>query len=131
MLDIGAKRLISSTVILTGSGGQWINAIPGISVHFNPNLTFRASAVEEANQFSCTKISLDIPTGFDRKTGSSLFMPDIILTLAAMKTELLLSGVTAKIYLADIGISKNISNEFGIKYPEDFSKSNLLTYPTT
>ncbi|MBW6480268.1 MAG: NAD(P)H-hydrate epimerase [Bacteroidales bacterium] len=86
-------------------------------------------ATEKANQLNCTKISLDIPTGFDKKTGNSLFKPHFILTLAAIKTELLLPGVTAQLYLADIGIPKSIYNEFGIKYPEVFSRNSLSLYP--
>ncbi len=82
-------------------------------------------ALDKANSFNCLKISLDLPIGFDRHNGSSAFIPDIILTLAAMKKELLKQADNASIYLADIGIPSNIYTEFGLRQP-DFSHSGII-----
>ena len=82
-------------------------------------------AVETANSFNCLRISLDLPTGFDEHNGSSLFLPDIILSLAAMKNELLKQADNASIYIADIGIPSRIYAEFGVKQP-DFSFSGII-----
>ena len=82
-------------------------------------------ALDKANSFDCLKISLDLPTGFDKHNGSSVFLPDIILTLAAMKKELLKQANNASIYLADIGIPSKIYAEFGVMQP-DFSHSGII-----
>jgi NAD(P)H-hydrate epimerase len=83
-------------------------------------------AVVMANAMSSFKISLDLPTGFQRKTGCSLFKPKIIMTLAAPKKELLKpGGVLADIYVADIGIPSAIYNDFGIQQP-DFNINGLV-----
>ena len=82
-------------------------------------------AVDTANGFDCMKISLDLPTGFDKHNGSSIFHPDIILTLAAMKKELQNQSDNTSIYLADIGIPAALYDEFGVQQP-DFSASGII-----
>lgn len=83
-------------------------------------------SVETSKAFSCPKISLDIPTGFNRNTGDSLFTPGHILTLAAMKTELLSLSGKAEFFLADLGIPKAMYDLFGISQPYPFRDSGLL-----
>jgi NAD(P)H-hydrate epimerase len=83
-------------------------------------------AVEMANHLSCPKISLDLPTGFDKISGSSLFKPNIILTLAAMKTELLPLVGGIDIYLADLGLPREVYSKFGLEQPDGFKMSGLL-----
>ena len=82
-------------------------------------------SVRKANNLNCTKISLDIPVGFDKNTGSSIFNPDIVMTLAAMKTELLKLPHNIQVYLADLGIPLAVYNQFAIEQPP-FSISPLL-----
>ena len=82
-------------------------------------------AVDKANHLECLKISLDLPTGFNRITGSSLFRPDMILTLAAMKNELSNYLDNTSIYIADIGIPSELYTEFGIRQP-DFNPSGIF-----
>lgn len=84
------------------------------------------NAIEMANLYECPKISLDLPTGFDKDTGDSLFRPDIIMTLAAMKTELLSLLERVDIYIADIGLSHEVYTRFGIEQPEGFKIAGLL-----
>lgn len=84
-------------------------------------------AVKKANSLSCIKISLDLPAGFNLDTG---FCPDIILSLAAMKTELVdLMGHTS-VYIADLGLPANVYHEFGAVQPEEFNASGIVSINT-
>ena len=83
-------------------------------------------SVEAANKLACKRISLDIPTGFDRSTGKTVFKPDAVLTLAAMKTELLSFTGSVEIYVADLGIPGMVYEHFGIRQPTLFRRSGLL-----
>ena len=83
-------------------------------------------AIEASKTFSCPKISLDLPTGFDKNTGDTLFTPGSILTLAAMKTELLTLSGKAEFFLADLGIPEAVYDLFGISQPYPFRYSGLL-----
>ncbi len=83
-------------------------------------------AIKTANQLTCPKISLDLPSGFDRQTSISLFKPDIILTLAAMKTELLPLVSEVQLFVADLGIPGSAYNAFGVSLPEVFRTSSLV-----
>lgn len=67
-----------------------------------------------ANTLKCPKISLDIPTGFNKHSGDSIFNPDMIITLASMKTELIIMMDTTEIYIADLGFPKLLYQYFGI-----------------
>lgn len=87
--------------------------------------------LSNVNSLNCTKISLDLPTGFNKSTGSSEFVPDCILTLAAMKTELKKSMADVDIYIADLGLPASIYWEFGIKQPNGFSKSGIVAVNLT
>jgi NAD(P)H-hydrate epimerase len=83
-------------------------------------------AINRANRYNCAKISLDLPTGFDKSTGESLFKPDIILTLAAMKTELMLFLENTLMLIADLGLPKEVYAKFGLEQPTGFRTSGLL-----
>ena len=83
-------------------------------------------AVDRANKLECSKISLDIPTGFNYRTGESIFKPDVVLTLAAMKTELLKLGEGIDVFLADLGIPAIVYKHFNIRQPIEFRDSGIL-----
>lgn len=83
-------------------------------------------SVVKANKYSCPKISLDLPTGFNKLTAESIFKPDAILTLAAMKTELLPLPGTTRIFLADLGLPSAVYTRFGIKPYIEFRESGIL-----
>jgi len=83
-------------------------------------------AIDEANNYQCTKISLDLPTGFNMDSGDALFRPDTILTLAAMKTELIPLLDSTNILIADLGIPMEVYNKFGIEQPIEFKKSGIV-----
>ena len=70
-----------------------------------------------SNNSPVKKISLDLPSGFNKKTGESLFKPDIILTLAAPKLELTMLNPQPEVYVADIGIPRHLYNKFRIPQP--------------
>ncbi|MDA3818627.1 MAG: NAD(P)H-hydrate epimerase [Prolixibacteraceae bacterium] len=84
------------------------------------------SAIEQANHLFCHKISLDLPSGFNPVNSSSLFKPDCIITLAAMKTELLPLKDSVQIFVADIGIPTLAYMELGKELPLYFQKNSLL-----
>lgn len=83
-------------------------------------------AIETANHFSCPKISLDLPSGFNKQTFESLFKPDAILTLAAMKTELVPLLETVQIFVADLGIPSFVYKEFKTEIPDSFKTTGIL-----
>lgn len=83
-------------------------------------------AIETANQFRCPKLSLDLPSGFNKETSESLFSPDAILTLAAMKTELITLLEIVQIFVADIGIPSFAYKEFKTEIPDSFKITGIL-----
>lgn len=83
-------------------------------------------AIKIANQLTCPKISLDLPSGFDRQTSISLFKPDVILTLAAMKTELLPLVSEVQLFVADLGIPFSAYKSFGTSIPGVFRTTSLV-----
>jgi NAD(P)H-hydrate epimerase len=96
---------------------------------FSQRLPLPASfviALETANQFRCPKISLDLPSGFNKKTSESIFRPDAILTLAAMKTELIPLLETVQIFVADLGIPSLVYNQFETQIPFTFLSSGIV-----
>lgn len=96
---------------------------------FSQRLPLPASfekAIETANQFQCPKISLDLPSGFNKQTSESLFKPDAILTLAAMNSELIPLLDTIKIYVCDIGIPSSVYSQFKTQIPFTFLSSGIV-----
>ncbi len=84
------------------------------------------SAINRANKLKCPKISLDIPSGFNTETGETLFKPDYILTLAAMKSELFQLRDKAAFYLGDLGIPALVYERFKIRQAREFKENGLL-----
>ena len=108
----------------TEDPGVFIDAFLGFSQR--PPLTNNLlKAVEKANKLKCTKLSLDLPTGFGQDDG---FHPDGILTLAALKTELISLMDHAVIYLADLGLPSKVYQDFGIVQPEKFKTSGIIHF---
>ncbi len=88
--------------------------------------TFLAS-IEKANLRSKLRISLDLPSGFNKDNGNLNFQPDLILTMAAPKIELIKFGYGPDLFVADIGIPGDLYEYFGIRQP-DFSQSGIVRY---
>lgn len=103
----------------------FIDAYLGFSqrLPLSPNLL---RVIKKMNKLKCKKISLDLPTGFNKVTGELIFKPDVIITLAAMKTELvpLLSHI--QIFIADLGLPHEIYTEFGIKSLPEFQECGII-----
>lgn len=84
------------------------------------------SAINNTNNLSCLKISLDLPTGFDRDTSNAIFKPTVILTLGAMKTELIPLLSSVEIYIADLGLPKKVYSHFGIEQANGFQEFGIV-----
>ncbi len=103
----------------------FIDAFLGFSQHLplSPKLH---KVMEKINALECKKISLDIPTGFNKLTGELLFKPDIVLTLAAMKTELVPLLGHIRVFVADLGLPHSMYSEFGISPLPEFHKCGIV-----
>ncbi len=85
------------------------------------------TSIEKANRDSALKISLDLPSGFNKTNGDHLFRPDFILTMAAPKIELIKFGHGPGLFIADIGIPGDLYEHFGIRQP-DFAKEGIAKF---
>ena len=121
-----ARALAFGTEIDTiGNPDIFIDAYLGFSQRLPLSPTIQDS-VDKSNQISCPKISLDIPTGFNKISGETVFLPDMILTLGAMKSELFKLTGNTEFYLADLGIPAIIYENFRLNYPPEFRISGLF-----
>ena len=84
--------------------------------------------INKTSLLSGIKISLDLPSGFDTTKGTSLFNPDIILTLAAMKTELVVFAESKELLITDIGIPSSIYKHFDTCQPAGFSTNGIVRF---
>ena len=77
---------------------------------------------------TCKKISLDVPTGLSENPneGSEFFKPDHVLTLASPKKVLYSVHMNAGIYVADLGIPKDVYNEFSYNFNIPFEKAGIF-----
>lgn len=104
--------------------GFWIDAYLGFSQRLPLELAL-LKIVDEANNSSAIKVSLDIPTGFLGDTNSPYFKSDKILTLAAPKKILYNLNTNTEIYVADLGIPKEVYTKFGTEILP-FHKNNII-----
>lgn len=102
----------------------WIDAYLGFSqrLPLQPGLL---EILEQANKSSALRISLDIPTGFLGDENSPHFKADKIITLAAPKKILYQLDKSVELFVADIGIPKEVYVQFGAQTLL-FQKANLL-----
>ncbi|MFQ6610157.1 MAG: NAD(P)H-hydrate epimerase [Fidelibacterota bacterium] len=84
------------------------------------------TVIRSLNDLTCLKISLDIPTGFDKNTAHLKFIPDIVLTLAAMKTELLAIRDKTELFIADLGLPNSVYSQFGLIPIEEFKRNGIV-----
>ena len=102
----------------------WIDAYLGFSQRLPLNSTL-LNKIELANISSTIKISLDIPTGFLGDINTKHFRADKILSLAAPKKILYNLVSETEVYIADLGIPKEVYEEFGSQIPP-FHEGNIL-----
>ena len=128
---IQLERAISSGANSEGmeDPGVFLDCYLGFSQRLPLSVTLQ-EAVEKANNYKAHKISLDLPTGLNKETAESIFKPDAILTLAAMKTELIPVLERARIFVADLGLPSVVYKHFGIKQYPGFRESGILECKT-
>ncbi|MFK5856274.1 MAG: NAD(P)H-hydrate epimerase [Bacteroidota bacterium] len=102
----------------------WIDAYLGFSQRL-PLKQSLLNRIEEANNSSAIRVSLDIPTGFVGDIKTPYFEADKVLTLAAPKIILYNLPVATSIYIADLGIPKEVYEKFGVEILP-FNKSNII-----
>ncbi len=102
----------------------WVDAYLGFSqkLPLRPNLL---DTINKANRCNCQRISLDIPTGFLGDPSTPFFQAQKVLTLAAPKKILYHLPDGTEIFIADLGIPKEVYGRFGIEIPP-FESSNIL-----
>jgi len=83
-------------------------------------------ALLEMNRSTALKISLDLPSAFYAGSKDWLFFPNHLLTLAAMKTELLPYVDEMQIWVADLGLPEKIYQDFGITQPGGFASHGFV-----
>jgi NAD(P)H-hydrate epimerase len=103
----------------------FIDAYLGFSQYSPLDDKFRA-AVNHANSLNCKKVSLDLPTGYENAVTS--IQSDVIMTLAAAKTDLVSWMDRSEVYVADIGIPFHIYRMFGYKEPIPFYDKGLVKW---
>ena len=84
------------------------------------------ASIHKANQYSAFRISLDLPSGFNKENGELLFRPDLILNMAAPKTELIKFGYGSILRIADISIPQELYDHFSILQPA-FQQSGIIS----
>jgi NAD(P)H-hydrate epimerase len=102
----------------------WVDAYLGFSQRL-PLPESLIKIIEETNHSRAVKISLDIPTGFTGDLHSQYFEADKILTLAAPKKILYKLDSQIEIFIADLGIPKEVYAKFETEQPP-FYKNNIL-----
>jgi len=102
----------------------WIDAYLGFSqrLPLKPSLV---QTIEDANSSSAIKVSLDIPTGFLGNTEIPYFQAAKVLSLAAPKKILYHLPSKTEIFIADLGIPKEVYAEFNVE-ALPFYKSNII-----
>jgi NAD(P)H-hydrate epimerase len=102
----------------------WIDSYLGFSQRL-PLSDSLAGIVEKANNCECLRISLDIPTGFLGDIGLIYFKADKVLSLAAPKKILYSLPEGVELYVADLGLPKEVYEKFNTVIPP-FSENNIL-----
>jgi len=102
----------------------WVDAYLGFSQRLPLEQSLLVK-IKEANSSSAIKVSLDIPTGFIGNPDTPYFKVEKVLTLAAPKIILYNLPKSTKIYVADIGIPKEVYKKFGIKILP-FNNTNIF-----
>jgi NAD(P)H-hydrate epimerase len=119
------EEVISSSDII-------IDALIGYSLN-GPPRGITKEYIEYINQYQKEVISLDLPSGIDASTGETpgvFIKADCTISLALPKAGLM-NPATGKLYLADIGIPKEVYEGIGIHIPLIFrNKYCYRLFPT-
>ncbi|WP_422080626.1 NAD(P)H-hydrate epimerase [Ulvibacterium sp.] len=104
----------------------WVDAYLGFSQHLPLSPVFM-ERINLANASGAHRISLDIPTGISGDGTHRMFKANTVLTLAAPKKILGILPPETDIFVADIGIPKDVYKKFDIKMPDFFKEQILKT----
>lgn len=116
--------LFGARAVLPAKTDIWVDAYLG----FSQRLPLPEAILERiglANQSGAYRISLDIPTGISKDLTYPMFKANTVVTLAAPKKILRILPPETDIFVADIGIPKDVYEKFDVKMP-DFCKEQLL-----
>lgn len=106
----------------------WVDAYLGFSQRLPLNEVL-SEKIKKANTGNILKISLDIPTGFIGDINNEYFKANKILTLAAPKKILYNLPADTKLFVADIGIPKQVYDKFESEtFP--FHNNNIIKIKT-
>jgi len=121
------KRALKFAVEMnsTAQPDIFVDAYLGFSQRLPLSDTLK-QAMEEASNYRCSKMSLDLPTGFNKDRGDASFKPDTILTLAAMKTELIPLLDNTNILIADLGLPVEVYKKFDLEQLTEFKDSGIV-----
>lgn len=97
----------------------WVDAYLGFSQRLPLNSVYMKK-IEMANTSSALRISLDIPTGISSSLSNPMFKAHKVVTLAAPKNLLNNLPIETDIYIADLGIPKEVYTAFNIPMPAFF-----------
>ncbi|MEO9512189.1 MAG: NAD(P)H-hydrate epimerase [Flavobacteriaceae bacterium] len=102
----------------------WVDAYLGFSQRLPLSINFQEK-VAKGNASKAYRISLDIPVGISEDRKQPMFKAHQVLTLAAPKKILESLYENIEVYIADIGIPKEIYEKFNIEMPP-FEEQQLL-----
>jgi NAD(P)H-hydrate epimerase len=103
-----------------------LDALLGFSQRL-PLPIFYREIFRQVASLDCLKISLDLPTGIISDDHADRFPADIICSLAAPKKILFDKSGDSIIYLADLGIPRDIYDTKGLPFHIPFEKSSVFT----
>lgn len=101
-----------------------IDALIGYGLHFAPAEPI-ANLIRWCNQATAPILSLDVPSGIDATTGTTLgsfIHPKWTMTLALPKVGLV-SPLTGDLFLSDIGLPHAVFRRLDLEYGDPFGKS--------
>ena len=103
----------------------FVDAYFGFSQRLPLPIDFR-NAIKKANRLDGFKLSLDIPAGYSRNDEFEFFKPDAICTLAAPKKILFADNLSARVFIADLGIPKEVYQRFGFEQDLPFAVNGIV-----
>jgi len=125
-LQLDRSLAAGASVCPIGKADIFVDAYFGFSQKL-PLPKAYLDSIHKANKNSAFRISLDLPSGFNKETGTLLFSPNLILTMAAPKTELITFGYGPILHIADISIPRELYEHFGLLQPA-FQQSGIIQY---
>ncbi|MFT6501036.1 MAG: NAD(P)H-hydrate epimerase [Crocinitomicaceae bacterium] len=102
----------------------WVDAYLGFSQRLPLNEPI-LKRIEKANSSPALKISLDIPTGFLGDVNQPYFEANKVMTLAAPKSILYELKDEVELFVADLGIPREVYKKFNVE-PIEFNQGNIV-----